>query len=368
MNIIARLALAAICLATPLGAWANCSGAYSSYLSGGIFAQQALSNHPECFGGGATTSLAMTSATAAQQAAAISDALALRRTTVGAPSLAVNLQQRGLAAGEVTSPWNLWGSAALEDTQQNYGNLSGNRTKNDFDIQNYIVAADYGLAPDLLVGLSVALDDGEFSGLNTAPGEERNDLTSRGYMIAPYLGWQLSDELALDASLGFGQGELHASGSSSQQVNRWYAGANLNYQRWLDNWQLSGRASYLHAEESYADLRLHGETRADLGLSKLQDSAARNKLDRIQLGGQIGYWLNGWMPYAGLRYVDDLHRSTSQDFAPSDPIGREAWVWTLGVNFFSLANGISAGLAYEQEEGRSNQKMNTWMANISIKL
>ncbi|MGB4072667.1 MAG: autotransporter outer membrane beta-barrel domain-containing protein [Pseudomonas sp.] len=273
-----------------------------------------------------------------------------------------------MAAGDALPALNLWTSAADEDTDQRFGNVAGNTTKNDFDIQNYIVGADFGLSPALILGASLAIDKGDISGISTAVGAEENELSSSGFMLAPYLGWQLNEQWALDASVGIGEGELDASDSSRQDVDRWYAGANLNYQRWLGSWQFSGRFSYLHAEESYDDIRLRGETQQQLGgLQKLQDSDATNELDRIQLGGQVGYWWNGWLPYAGLHYMDDVHRSTTQDFAPSDPIGREAWIWALGVNYLSLAHGVSAGLAYEQEEGRGNQDLNTWMANLNLR-
>lgn len=368
MNAITKLVFAGICLVFPCVVSANCLTAYSNYLSGGIFAAEALSNHPECFGGGATTSQVLFGATAGQQFFAISDNLARRWTAPGAPTLAVSEQGRGMAAGEPPAALNLWASASDDDTQQRYGNISGNTTKNDFDIRNYVLGIDFGLSSAVILGVSLAVDRGDISGINTAVGAEENKLSSQGFMLAPYVGWQLNSEWALDASVGIGQGELNASGSSRQEVDRWYAGVNLNYQRWLGNWQLSGRASYLHAEESYDDIRLRGETREQLGgLRTLQNSDATNKLDRIQLGGQVGYWWNGWMPYAGLRYLDDVHRSTTQRFAPSDPIGREAWVWVAGLNYYSLSHGISAGLAYEQEEGRGNQSMNTWMANMNLR-
>lgn len=370
MKTTTQLALAGICLAAPVGAWANCSGAFSSYLSGGVFAQSALSSHPECFGGGATTSQVMIGATAGRQLAAVADALALRRAAPGAPmpTLAGHGQMRGLAAGNGAAAWNLWGNVVDDDSVQRYGNLDGAITKNHFEIEHYTLAADYGLSPTLVAGVSAALDRGDITGIDLDLGEEDNELTSKGYMLAPYLGWQLSNELALDASLGLGRGHIDAGDSSTQDVDRWFAGVNLNYERWLDNWQLAGRASYLHAEEAYADIHLRAESQAELGLTTLENSAATNQLDRIELGGRLGYWLDGWMPYADLKYRDDVHRSTTQDFAPSNPIGQEAWVWTLGVNLFSLTNGITGGLAYEQEEGRSHQDTSSWTANLSIRL
>jgi hypothetical protein len=368
MKTTQNLLLAGICLAVPLSALANCSSAYSSYLSGGVFARTALSSQPECFGGGATTSLVLVGATAGQQLSAIADALSWRRAAPGVPTLAGHDEIKGLAAGDAASAWNLWGNLSDVDSDQRFSNLAGTTSKNHFDIQNYIVAADFAWSPTLVTGVSAAIDKGDISGINLAPGEEKNELTSEGYMIAPYASWQLSEQLAVDASVGLGRGRVEAIDSSTQDVDRWFAGTNLNYERWLENWQLAGRASYLHAEEAYDDIHLRSETEAELGLNRLENSAATNKLDRLELGGRVGYWLNGWMPYAGLKYVDDVNRSTTQDFAPSNPIGREAWVWSLGVNLFSLSNGITGGLAYEQEEGRSNQTSSSVMANLSIRL
>jgi hypothetical protein len=47
---------------------------------------------------------------------------------------------------------------------------------------------------------------------------------------------------------------------------------------------------------------------------------------------------NGAQPYAGLSYLGD-RRSSSQ--AGVDPVGKSAWQWALGVNFFSLSSGIN---------------------------
>jgi hypothetical protein len=73
------------------------------------------------------------------------------------------------------------------------------------------------------------------------------------------------------------------------------------------------------------------------------------------------------MPYASLGYVNDVERKTTQFGAPSNPIGRDGWLWALGVNFISLSSGLTGGIAYKQEDGRSNQKVNSLMANIGIR-
>jgi len=353
-----RLLLAGLCAAAPFSVFATeCDIAYSSYQS---FPDQILANHPECFGGSANNAQVLINATSGRQWSAISQSLAQRQSRDGAPGLAYNPTLKGLAAGEATGAWNIWAHALDDDTRQSYHNDFGEKVKNDSDVVNAIFGADYALSQQLVLGVSLAVDRGDISGQTTADPGNTNKLDSEGYMLAPYLGWQLTPELALDASMGFGEGELDVvGGDGSQDADRWYAGANLVYSRWVGNWQFGGRAGYLHAEEDYAEAKAFG--------TSMDGTDAKNKIDQIQLGAQLGYWVEGFMPYGGLKYVDDLNRSNSLD-GVDDEIGKQALVWTLGLNYFSLAQGITAGLAYEQEVARSNQSRDTLMANITIRL
>jgi hypothetical protein len=207
----------------------------------------------------------------------------------------------------------------------------------------------------MAVGVSAAFDSGDGTGSN---GTTANSITSKGYTFAPYFGMQLSPALALDASLGFGKGELNTT-NVKNEADRWFAAANLAYNQWMDKVQLTGKLGYLHGEENYGNSTVAGAVQ--------NGTAAKNKLDQLRLGVQAGYWMNGFMPYAGLTYTSDVGRSTTQAGAASDPIGKDAWVWTLGANFFSLKSGVTGGIAYNQEEGRSNQKNNSLMVNITIR-
>lgn len=362
-----RLVLAGLCAIAPCSVFATeCDSAYSDYdfyisdPSFSSFALQTLANHPECFGGSANTSQVLINATSGRQWSAISQSLAQRQIRDGSPSLAYNPSLKGLAAGETTGAWNIWAHALDDDTRQSYRNDFGEKVKNDSDVFNAILGADYALSEALVLGVSLAVDRGDIEGRTSAEPGESNKLDSEGYMLAPYLGWQLTPELALDVSMGFGEGELDAVGDDgSQDAERWYAGANLVYSRWMGNWQFGGRAGYLHAEEDYADAEAAGVS--------FDATDAQNKIDQLQLGAQLGYWIDGFMPYGGLKYVDDLHRSHSLD-GLEDEIGKQAWVWTLGLNYYSLAHGITAGLAYEKEVARSNQSRDTLMANITLRL
>ena len=75
--------------------------------------------------------------------------------------------------------------------------------------------------------------------------------------------------------------------------------------------------------------------------------------------------MNGVMPYVGLAYLTDS-RKTSLAGA-RDPIGKDAWQWSLGVNFLSVASGVTGGIAWQQETSRDNQKQYQLVANIGLR-
>ncbi|MDQ5904117.1 MAG: hypothetical protein QG672_1710, partial [Pseudomonadota bacterium] len=101
--------------------------------------------------------------------------------------------------------------------------------------------------------------------------------------------------------------------------------------------------------------------------AKFTGTDAKNTVGQLRLGMQAGYWLNGFMPYAAVAYTSDIHRDTTQFGNPDDPVGRDAWLFGLGVNYFSLAKGVSGGVAFNQEVGRNHQTNHSLVANINLR-
>ncbi len=271
---------------------------------------------------------------------------------------------RGASAGAKAGQWNVWGNLGETDSRQRYAvnnAYSGpGFAKNEMDLLNTVFGVDYTFTPTLAAGVSLGIDRGDGSGGHTNTAWFNvNKLKSQGHVIAPYLGWQIDRTLSFDASVGYGRGDVDMHTTNSVDADRWFAAANLNYQRWLDNWQFSGRASFLHGVEDYGNIKVSGVSVAG--------TDARNTLDQIRLAVQAGYWMNGVMPYAALAYVNDVRRRTTQFGAPSNPIGRDGWEWRLGVSFFSLTQGLTGGIAYSQETSREHQKSHNLMANINIR-
>ncbi len=340
----------------------DCSSVYSTYQSCISFGScstyssptEIVAAYPQCFPGGSTASQLQVSASSFQQIGAISASLSSRMLGGTGPTQMTSVPVQGMAAGGKNA-WNVWGSVAESDTRQSY-TLGGNAKKNDVDVTNAVVGIDYAIAPDMVLGVSGAFDRGTG---NTQPNAAAawQASTIKGYAIAPYIGYQLSKEWALDASLGFGSGKTSGAGNMESEGDRLFYAGNLSYARWVKDWQFSGKFGYLHGEEDFGLAKMNGVAQAN--------TAAKSKLDRVLVGAQVGYWMgNGAQPYAGLTYSTD-RLSSSQGGA--NPIGKSAWQWALGVNFFSLASGVTGGIAYTQEEGRSNQKNNAFAANLGIR-
>ena len=348
------------------GVWATpCDSAlssYESYVSLGFSsnASDIVSNHPECFAGSPGSSRVQINATSFNQAMAISGALSSRLSSNG-PVVTASLDRKGMAAGNGAGKWNVWGNINQNDTHQSYTAANGFKTKSDADVLTTVVGVDYSLSPTMVVGVSGAFDNANGSGINMNPGNTKNRTDTTGYVIAPYLGIQLSKELSLDASIGMGQGKFDTNSNTEADADRWFGAANLSYNRWFDNIQLTGKLSYLHGVEDYGDIK-NSATGA-----KFTGTDAKNTVGQLRLGMQAGYWLNGFMPYAAVAYTSDIHRDTTQFGNPDDPVGRDAWLFGLGVNYFSLAKGVSGGVAFNQEVGRSRQTNHSLVANINLR-
>lgn len=333
-------------------------------------------NHPECFGSTSSTASATQeiNSTSVTQMLAISRAVSSRNASANLRSQNVSGvgQLKGMAAGNSAEQWNFWGSVSSDKNNYDRGGyydpvgLASHNNIASTNVTNAVVGGDYQLAPDVAFGISAAFDSssGSAQSFNLTAGT--NNLTSNstsGYSLAPYLGWQINNEWSLDASLGAGSVKLSTS-EVSGKANRLFYGTNLNYASWQGNWQLTGKGGYMHGEEKYGDL-----TGGAAGLL-MAGTASTNKISQLRVGGQAGYWTNeNVMPYFGLSYTSDISRSTSANSTAQmgNDIGRSAWVYSLGVNLFSVKNSVTGGVAYNQESGRSYATNKSLMGNVNVR-
>ena len=331
-------------------------------------------NHPECFGSTSSTASATQEihSTSISQMLAISQAVTARnRAGNTRPEKTASVDQRfGMAAGNSPAQWNFWGSVNSDKNKYDRGmyydpaSLNNHGQTSTTNVTNAVVGGDYQLTPTVAVGVSAAFDSSSGNALSTNYSNNTSNASSSstsGYTVAPYIGWQINQDWSLDATLGTGSVKLNTT-EVTGKANRTFYGANLSYAKWMGNWQLSGKGSYLHGEEKYGDLT------SGAGVL-LAGTGVTNKIDQMRLGGQAGYWMNdNVMPYFGLDYAADIGRSTTSTASQlGTEIGRSAWVYSLGANFFSISNSITGGIAYHQEVGRTYSKISNLMGNINFR-
>jgi hypothetical protein len=252
----------------------------------------------------------------------------------------------GTAAGAVANTSNVWFA---------YGNVRAANTQNGSNfgatINNYTAGYDYALSRNLVFGLSIASSD---SSANTYFNNGRFD--GRGYVAAPYLSYEFSKHWSADASAGWGHGNQTTTAfgaNSSGGVDRSFAAANLNGSYWLDRSQFATRFSLLNGVEKINPYSLGG----------VFVPQVRNSLTQAAVMARYGYWFEGFMPYASLTLTSDIERSTDPVFQSP---GRDAWIPKIGVDFFSK-RGVTGGVSYSSEQGRSATKNDIWSANMSFR-
>ncbi len=359
----------------PLGAIASYQLSLTSCFGNPIciaqVTEQFTGSHPECFGANLNTAAAVKGiqATAFDQIQAASSALTMRLKESSTPTgkLMDSGQRTGLAAGNPAGKWNVWASVGETNTKFDRGtyffNTADRTNKFDNKIENLVVGGDYLLAPNLVLGLSGAFDSGRGSAASytiAAPDGSKSVSTS-GSSYAPYIGWQINKDWALDATMGWGNGKSTVDGSIRSETDRFFYGANLSYTSWKGNWQLTGKGSYLFGKEESGDSNNNG--------ASIANSKVTNEIGQFRLVDQAAYWMNGFMPYFGVGYAWDTNRYSSTSAAQQDAtaMGKSALVWSLGVNFISISNAMTGGIGYEQESSRERSKYDKLMANINLR-
>lgn len=335
-----------------LASSSTCSDIYDSIKQGFYTLATAQKDNPECFAGSSPAATQQISATSFQQVSAISAGLGSRMLGGGGsgPQRQAALGITGMAAGDAPGKWNAWGNVSQNSNRYD-ATLAAVRTKSGADIWNVVLGADYRLDAKTVAGVSAAFDRGTGTVGVAAP----VGTTTSGFALAPYIGYQVSDRLALDASLGLGKGNS-SIGAGRSDLSRAFVAGNATYSYWRGNWQVSGKAGLLWAHEKSSDIRNNG--------ALVANTATTARLGQMRVGAEAGYWYgNGIQPYVGVSYSADVERST-QGNAPWD---RDALLLTLGVNFFSLKDKITGGIVYSDETLRSHTRNSTLMGNLNIR-
>jgi len=296
-------------------------------------------------------------ATTIQQAVTIINVLSsiANPRAIAAPQRVALGNKKGMAAGESPAQWNVWMNASRGYIANTFANPLAD-TRFDGNVDNWIGGLDYALNKDLVIGLSAGFDRTKLDTLYN-----KGTFDSKGAMIAPYISYQINSMFSIDAVAGYADGDTdlrsNAFGliTAKQDFERNFAAINLSAVQWIENtWQLTGKMSYISAEEklkSYTDS------------SNAAVAGQNNRLEQFRLGAQVGYWANGIMPYIGLTYVHDVK-------APSTGlinISRDKDAYTAAVGLSIFNKDMVANLSFSSERGRSSNRNNVLMGSMGFR-
>ena len=281
-------------------------------------------------------------ATSIQQASIISNVVSniFSSRAPNAPGAPVRVSlgnQTGMAAGNEAPKLNAWVNVA--DTT-----IGSSAAASLFDgkVSNAIGGVDYMVSSNFVAGVSLGYDKVDLN-FNFAAG---SGLNSSGWMLAPYASYQINDMLSVDGTLGYASGDVDSRSPNridTVSYTRDFVALNLNATRWMGDLQFTGKVNYIAANEKVA---------------------MTNKMEQVRLSGQVGYWMDGIMPYLSVAYVQDL-KVTSGGLTPAN-LDKDAWVATVGANLFSKG-AVYGGIAYTEEFGRTDAKNYTFMANVGYR-
>ncbi len=134
----------------------------------------------------------------------------------------------------------------------------------DGDFRILYVGADYLLAPGILIGALVQVDDTtEDIKNNPLVSGERGSIDGTGWMAGPYIGVRLSDKLFFDARAAWGtsnndislKDDQNGSRRGSFDTTRWLTSATLTGTERYGAWRISPQMGIAYGHEEYDTYR-----------------------------------------------------------------------------------------------------------------
>jgi outer membrane autotransporter protein len=236
-------------------------------------------------------------------------------TSTGTPG---SVRIQGLAAGEVGSKFGVWFNPS-------YSWLESERTDSAYDGNSGLVigGVDYILSQQAVVGLTLGW---EKSDLDTT--FNRGTFENDGFSIGPYVGFQFNDYLSVDALLIWSQlnndverNSTLGSLNGSYDSDRTMFGANLNYFRLVNQWNLTATLGYLYSDEKEDAYTESGDFE-----NQVADGSVH--VGQVRIGARAGYSLDRYEPYVSLTYVNDYTRTL-------DTGDKDEMEGILGVNYYA---------------------------------
>ncbi len=160
---------------------------------------------------------------------------------------------------------------------------------------------DYAVGDNLTVGVAVS-DERTWVELNFNGGK----IIANGNTVAPYLGWRITPNWLMDATIGFGSASLSSSDNSvaggitgNNKDKRTLASAGLAYNHVMGQWLITAKGGLSTSEDKFSSFTLSNNTFVP-GLT--------SRTTQARLGGQAAYNMGNLVPFFGVAYVNDIQR------------------------------------------------------------
>jgi hypothetical protein len=257
----------------------------------------------------------------------------------------------GAAAAPGATQWNAWGAFSRSNIGYEFSPLrsSGN-------VNVYLAGADYTFANNMVFGVALAFDRTDVD-LNFSGGKFKGS----GVTVAPYLGIPINRNLAVDATIGYGQTDIDTvvgAVTGSTRSDRNVGSLGITYREVIDAWSLSARGVFLTVRDKLGAYTLSNGTFVPDGTVNVS---------QFRFQGQVAYSFGAVTPYASLTYVNDVRRP---DQAPVAGVAaandRDAWIPSVGLRF-RLDNSVYGGIQYSTERARSEVKNDQIMLNLGVR-
>lgn len=256
----------------------------------------------------------------------------------------------GLAAGDGSGGSSAWGS--VSNTW-----LSDDATLTRFDgrLTLFTVGYDRQLGNGWVAGVAGVL---ETSDIDTNFNDGETD--TFGATVVPYFGKSLWDgKGSFDMQVGYGRLNTDTKRNrTAGQTNgdfdsyRLFGAANLAAYHDMGPWQFTGRVGALATHESSDDyVESNGTAVNDQNITLVQ----------VSVGGEARYAFDGWSPFVGATYINDVKRGGVNATAKSrddDEIQLEA-----GASIFH-SNNLVGELTVTHSVGRSDIDETTLLGSL----
>ncbi|HBM87174.1 MAG TPA: autotransporter domain-containing protein [Rhodobiaceae bacterium] len=254
--------------------------------------------------------------------------------------------ETGVAAGEQ--------AAVMSDKVSVWSSINYSEAESDFTATAYdsetvagSVGLDYILSKFVTLGAYISYSDTD---TNSTFNGGSSDTES--FSIGPYASFVVDDMFSIDASIGYSTSDIDNSrtvgavvATGNQDGDTVFMSIGLNGMKWYDNIGVSGRLGWSYSDtdnDAYTD---------SLGTAF---TATDSQLGQIQLGGQVSYYTENFMPYVGATYVYDAISDDVTTVAPPQPDNDKDEVrLDAGVNIFgsgALSGGLSANYTVLRED------------------